>query len=85
MSNQEFPSQADTVQLAVGWIDEIDSPSKRELLELILAEQRKTNELLTALGCTGVSVKTARLLVEAADHAVRTVAAAKAQSPAQPE
>ena len=43
-------SQGDVVTPTLGWADELPSkPSKRVLLEQILAEQRKTNGLLTRM------------------------------------
>ena len=39
--------QGEMIQLVASWGDE--PPSKRELLEQILAEQRKTNELLAEI------------------------------------
>ena len=82
----ETLSHGAVVVRAPGWDEEQPSkPSKRELLAQILAEQRKTNELLARWVNAGVSSEAKLLLAEATAHAVKTVAAAKAQSPVQPE
>ena len=56
-------SQGDVVTPTLGWADELPSkPSKRELLEQILAEQRKMNELLARMtGESGALVRSSVL------------------------